>query len=94
MEHPVFSLSKKNDFRKLEYQKGNINLTIAPSIYGLPTIFDKDVLLYCGSLLMDQVNKGITPPKILRISSHDLLVATNRRTDGDAINGLKKPWIA
>ena len=90
MEHPVFSLSKKNDFRKLEYQKGNINLTIAPSTYGLPTIFDKDVLLYCGSLLMDQVNKGVIPPKTLRISSHDLLVATNRRTDGDAYQRLKK----
>lgn len=56
MEHPIYTLSKKLDFRKLEYKNGNIALTIAPSVYGLPTIFDKDILLYCGSLLMDQIN--------------------------------------
>src|SRR5471032_2598050 len=78
MEHPLFSLSKKRDFRNLEYKNGDITITIKPTTDGLPTIFDKDVLLYCGSLLMEQVNKGIIPPKTLRISSHDLLVATNR----------------
>ena len=90
MEHPIFSLSKKNDFRNLEYTNGNVSITIAPSTYGLPTIFDKDVLLYCGSLLMEQINKGVVPPKTLRISSHDLLAATNRQTDGDSYKRLKK----
>lgn len=90
MEHPIFSLSKRNDFRTLEYQKDQIKITIAPSTYGLPTIFDKDILLYCGSLLMDQVNKGTIPPKTLRISSHDLLVATNRPTNGKGYTLLKK----
>jgi plasmid replication initiation protein len=89
MEHPIFSLSKKLDFRKLEYRNGNAAVTIAPSTYGLPTIFDKDVLLYCGSLLMEQVNQGVLPPKTLRISSHDLLVATNRPTNGKGYELLK-----
>lgn len=89
MEHPLFVLSKKKDLRCLEYRKDNITLTIAPSIYGLPNIFDKDVLLYCGSLLMQEVNEGRIPPKTLRISSHDLLIATNRRTDGIAYARLK-----
>lgn len=92
MEHPLFSLSKKNDFRNLEYTNGNASITIAPSTYGLPTIFDKDVLLYCGSLLMEALNNGggAVPPKTLRISSHDLLVATNRRTSGEGYKLLKK----
>ena len=89
MEHPLFSLSKKIDLRKLEYKKDNVSVTIAPSTYGLPTIFDKDVLLYCGSLLMDQINQGNIPPKTLRISSHDLLVATNRPTNGKGYELLK-----
>jgi plasmid replication initiation protein len=89
MEHPIFSLSKKLDFRKLEYANGNVSVTIAPSTYGLPTIFDKDILLYCGSLLMDAINKGTIPPKTLRISSHDLLVATNRPTNGKGYELLK-----
>lgn len=89
MEHPIFSLSKKPDLRQLEYHNDNVSVTIAPSTYGLPTIFDKDVLLYCGSLLMDQINKGITPPRTLRISTHDLLVATNRPTNGKGYQLLK-----
>ena len=90
MEHPLFSLSKKKDVRDLEYQNGNMKITIKPTTDGLPTIFDKDVLLYCGSLLMEQINKGIIPPKTLRVSSHDLLVATNRQTNGKSYKLLKK----
>ena len=90
MSYPLFTLSKKKDMRNLEYDHGGVTITIKPTTDGLPTIFDKDVLLYCGSLLMNEVNKGNTPPKTLRVSSHDLLVATNRPTDGDSYMRLKK----
>ncbi|WP_233752735.1 replication initiator protein A [Flavilitoribacter nigricans] len=39
---------------------------------------------------MEQINKGTVPPKTLRISSHDLLVATNRPTSGEGYTLLKK----
>lgn len=74
----------------MNYQNGNVSITIKPTSDGLPTIFDKDVLLYCGSLLMEEINKGKIPPKTLRISSHDLLVATNRTKDGDSYRRLRK----
>lgn len=90
MSYPIFTLSKKKDMRNLEYKKDNVSVTIKPNTDGLPTIFDKDVLLYCGSLLMAEINEGRIPPKTLRISSHDLLVATNRPTDGDSYTRLKK----
>ena len=89
MEHPIFSLSTKIDLRMLEYKNNGVSIKIAPSIHGLPTIFDKDILLYCGSLLMAEVNKGIIPPKTIRISSHDLLVATNRPKGGESYKRLK-----
>lgn len=90
MEHPVFSLSKKRDIRNLEYKNGNFTITFKPTTDGLPTIFDKDILLYCGSLMMKEINRGNIPPKKLRISSHDLLVATNRKTSGEGYRLLKK----
>ena len=90
MEHPIFSLSKKKDMRELEYKNDDNTISIIPSSRGLPTIFDKDVLLYCASQLMAAINKGDMPPKTLRISSHDLLVATNRTKDGDGYIRLKK----
>lgn len=89
MEHPIFSLSTKPDLRELEYQNGDVMLSIIPSTRGLPTIHDKDVLLYCASLLMAEINEGRMPPKTLRISSHDLLVATNRPTDGRSYSRLR-----
>lgn len=90
MSYPIFSLSKKKDLRNLQYENGDVSITIKPNTDGLPTIFDKDVLLYCGSLLMNEINEGRIPPKTLRISSHDLLVATNRRTSGEGYSLLKK----
>ena len=89
MEHPIFTLSKKTDMRRLEYKYNDVSVSIIPSMLGLPNIFDKDILLYCISLLMTEVNAGRTPPRTLRISCHDLLVSTNRRTDGHAYTRLK-----
>jgi len=90
MEHPIFSLSTKRDVRVLEYSNNGTTIKIAPSTYGLPTIFDKDILLYCGSLLMAEVNKGIIPPKTIRISSYDLMRATNRIIKGVGGENYKK----
>lgn len=90
MSYPMFSLSKKKDMRNLEYQNGDVSITIKPNTDGLPTIFDKDVLLYCGSQLMAEINAGRIPPQTLRISSRDLLVATNRHTNDVGYKLLKK----
>lgn len=90
MAYPLFVLSKKKDLRNLEYRNGDVTITIKPTTDGLPTIFDKDVLLYCASLLMTEVNAGRTPPKSLRVSSHDLLTATNRQTNDDGYRRLKQ----
>lgn len=86
MEHPIFSLSKNKDLRTIDYVRGDISITIIPSVNGLPTIFDKDVLLFCAALLMAELNQlemsgGSIPKKTLRISPHDLLKSTNRATN-------------
>ena len=91
MEHPIFSLSTKPDLKMWEYKNKGVSIKIAPSTHGLPTIFDKDVLLYCGSLLMAEINKGFIPPKTLRISTYDLLHTTNRpKGGGESYTRLKQ----
>ena len=82
MEHPVFTLATKPDLRTIEYRNGNIEIDINPHFkLGLPTIFDKDLLLYSASLLMLEVNAGRTPPRTIRISPHDFFISTNRHAD-------------
>jgi len=78
MENPFFTLSQKPDMRLLEYRNGNKTIEVIPSILGLPTIMDKDILIYCASLLMQEQNAGREPPRRIRFSAHDYFKATNR----------------
>lgn len=93
MEHPFFTLSTKKDVRAIEYQHGDVSITLSPSAkYGLPTMMDKDILLYCGSLVVAELNKGVLPPRKIRFSAHDLMVTTNRETNGEAYGLLKSAF--
>ncbi len=81
MEHPIFSLSTKPETRPLKYTHGENSLEIIPSVLGLPTVFDKDVLIYCISRLVDMQNDGRSIGPCIRLTTHDLLVQTNRPTN-------------
>ena len=82
MAHPVFSLSTKPETRILRYENEGVVVEIHPSSKGLATIFDKDVLIYCTSKLMHRRNQGEAIGPVVRITTHDLLVSTNRLTGG------------
>jgi plasmid replication initiation protein len=83
MEHPVFSLATKPDTRTLNYEHRNIKIQITPSVKGLATIFDKDLLIYCVSQVMAKKNQGKPISQNVQLQAHDLLVWTNRETSGD-----------
>ena len=81
MEHPLFSLSTRPETRELTYEHDGNRLEIIPSVRGLPTMFDKDILIYCISKLMHMKNMGRPIGPKVRLTTHDLLVATNRPTN-------------
>lgn len=93
MEHPFFSLATKPDMRELLYQNGDNTLRIVPSSYGLPTIFDKDILIFCISQLMHRKNQGKPIGKSVRFSAREMLIATNRTTDGQSYKRLEASFI-
>ena len=80
MEHPVFSLSAKPDTRQLEYSHNGKRLRVVPSGKGLATIMDKDILLYCISKLVHELNRGREITPTVEMSAHEVMVATNWRT--------------
>ena len=82
MAHPIYSLSTKPDMRTLRYENEGTFVEIYPSTKGLATIHDKDLLIYCVSKLMHQRNQGTPIKQVVRITTHDFLVSTNRRTGG------------
>lgn len=60
-----------------------------PSVKGLATLHDKDILIYCISQLMAALNAGREISRTLTLKAHDLLVATNRETSGDGYKRLR-----
>ncbi len=100
MEHPFFSLSKKPDTKIRRYEHNGNWLEVTPSIKGLATIYDKDILIFAISQLMAKINAGEKPCKRIRITAYDILVFTNRGTSGkdydalcDALDRLKGTQI-
>ena len=90
MEHPLFSLATRPDRRVLSYVHGPARIEIIPSVKGLATIHDKDILIYCISQLMAAANAGRPVAQVLQLKAHDLLVATNRETSGDGYKRLRE----
>lgn len=80
MEHPVFSLSVKPDMRQLEYEHNGSRLRVVPSGKGLATIMDKDILLYCISRLVHDMNRGTLSGPTVEMTAHEVMVGTNWRT--------------
>ncbi|WP_395543670.1 replication initiator protein A [Neotabrizicola sp. sgz301269] len=92
MEHPMFSLATRPDLRILRYEHNGTGITVTPSVRGLATIHDKDILIYCISQLMAAINMGRAVSRVLHLKAHDLLVATNRETSGDGYQRLREAF--
>ncbi len=92
MEHPVFSLATRPDLRVLDYSHNGVRITVTPSVRGLATLFDKDILIYCISQLMAGLNAGRAIGRRLHLTAHDLMTATQRETSGDGYQRLREAF--
>ncbi|UWQ19635.1 replication initiator protein A [Jannaschia sp. M317] len=92
MEHPVFSLSTRPDLRILSYAHNGAEITVTPSVRGLATIHDKDILIYCVSQLMAAVNAGRATGRRLHLRAADLLAACGRESSGDGYRRLREAF--
>ena len=88
MEHPFYSLSKKPETTVKRYENGDKWLQITPSVKGLATIYDKDILIYCISQIMAKLKEGEAVSPRVRINSRELLIFTNRGTSGREYQSL------
>jgi len=78
MEHPFFSLSKNPDRTIRVYEHNGNTITITPSIAGMPTIWDKEILIFCCSQIVHAMNRGETPSQTIRTTAYRLLKETHR----------------
>lgn len=82
LEHPFYSLSKKPETTVRRYEHNGDWIEVVPSVKGLATIYDKDILIYAISQIMAKLNRGEEVKRRVRINAHELLQFTNRGTGG------------
>jgi plasmid replication initiation protein len=92
MEHPFFGLSKKPDLRIRQYEHNGNKVTIKPGPDGIATIWDRDILIYAVSQLVEAVNQRRPVSSTIRLTAYDLLVTTNRHTGGGDYDQLQKAF--
>ncbi|EMB14853.1 replication initiator protein A [Rhodopirellula europaea] len=90
MEHPFYALSKRPDTAIRRYEHKGQWLEITPSVKGLATIYDKDILIYCISQIMAKLKRNEPVTQHVRITARDLLIFTNRGTSGPEYDALEE----
>lgn len=88
MEYPFYSLSKKPDREVRRYEYKDKWIEFRPSIKGLPTIYDKDLIIYAISHIIAAIEEGQEPPKEIEFDPYSFLVFTQRGTGGRDYDAL------
>ena len=88
MERPFFSLAKSKRLKPIDYHSPDgkvwVHVSSNPD-YGMATIWDADILIYCASVVADMVRRGLNDiPQTLHVMPYDLLRAIGRPTTGRA----------
>lgn len=88
MEHPFYSLSKKPDREPKRYEYKGQWIEFRPSIKGMPTIYDKDLIIYTISQLIAGMKEGRAVSKRVEIDPYAFLVFTQRGVGGRDYDAL------
>lgn len=89
MEHPFYSLSKRPDMETRVYRNGAAKIEMVPSRKGLPTIYDKDLLIYAVSKVAAAMRRGLEVGPVVEMPSAEILKFTNRGTSGREYQALE-----
>jgi len=92
MERPFFSLHKRKRVKPIDYVSpdGKVSVHVTGnSEYGIATIYDLDILIYCASVLMEHKRRGVNDiPQTLGVVPYDMLRTLRRDTGGGEYEGL------
>jgi plasmid replication initiation protein len=78
MEYPFFSISKTPRHEPIIIKEGDFTIEVQPSHKGIPTVWDKDLLIYVSTLIMNEVDRGRPPSRTVRFHAHDFMKLTGR----------------
>lgn len=96
MEAPIFTLATKPDLSIWEWRSKDSSkyVKVTPSVLGRATQYDKDILIYVISQLIEGLNREREDAqnRTVRFTVHDFLVSTNRPTGGSDYKRLHETF--
>lgn len=72
MAFPFFSLSKN----QTDFTDGGVTIQIRAANDAIATIYEKDILIYLASLMVEKINAGEVPDQTFTFTAHDYLRVT------------------
>lgn len=76
MDFPFFSLSKNAHMEPIEYNHEGVTIQIRPSASGVATMWDKEILLYVASLVVQAIADGQVADGDVTFAAHDFFRIT------------------
>ena len=89
MEYPLFAL-KAGDTRSHVYEHDGLIISIDPNRYGVATMHDKDIWIYCISKICQAMYEGEEIHRKVRFTIYDYLKTTNRYISGSDYERTKE----
>lgn len=88
MAHPIFAIRKTRSTEIRTYTHAGATVKIIPSAIGPATIWDKDLLLFAGSQILEGKRLGRVPSRTVLIATYDFLEGTERSFSGTAYKNI------
>lgn len=88
MSNPLFSIRKSKSTEIRTYTHDGKTVKIIPSSIGPASIWDKDLLLFAGSQLLEGVRLGRAPSRTVIISTYDFIGGTERSDSATAYKNV------
>jgi plasmid replication initiation protein len=88
-EFPFFALTKRAHMEPMAFESDTARIEINPSKTGVATIYDKEILLYIASLMVDRLENGETIDRTISFTANDLFRMTKTNASARSYTSLK-----
>lgn len=76
MDFPLFSLAKRPQMEAMTYEMDGVKIEIKPSSSGIATMWDKEILIYVLSLMVQHIGRTGEVQNVFTFNAHDFFRAT------------------
>lgn len=88
-----FSLGRDRVTELPVYDDGKVRIEVTGTKHGVPTMLDKEVLIYLVSLIQEKRNRGEETSRVVTFKANDFFQRTGRKPAGSAYDWLEEALV-